>query len=148
MRNAFGCLLMMFGCTLLAHAADDSGPAAVAQKLFDAMKAHDAAAATALFAPGATLASMDKEGKITVTPADKWAERIGASKSNLLERMWNPKVSEHGDIATLWADYDFHSDGKFSHCGIDTFTFLKTGSEWKIVGLSFTRETTGCTPAP
>lgn len=108
------------------------------------MKAHDTAAITALFVPGATLASMDAEGKIVITPADKWAERIGANKNLLVERMHNPKVLEHGPIAVLWAEYDFHLNGTLTHCGIDLFNLLKTGGSWKITAISFTSETTGC----
>lgn len=120
----------------------------VPQKLFDAMKAHDSVAALALFAPGATLNSVDPEGKVTVTPVEKWAERMATGKNTLLERVWNPKVMEQGSIATVWAEYDFHSNGKFTHCGIDSFTLLKTESGWKIASLSFSRVTSSCAPSP
>ena len=55
---------------------------------------------------------------------------------------------EHGSVAVLWADYDFHLNGKFSHCGIDSFTLLKTTAGWKIAAVADTRETTGCAPSP
>jgi hypothetical protein len=29
--------------------------------------------------------------------------------------MWNPELREHGLIATLWAPYDFWTDGKCNH---------------------------------
>lgn len=139
-------LVAVLSAGFLKAAGGDS-PTAVAQKLFDAMKAHDSAAAMALFVPGTTMSSFDAAGKAVITPVEKWAERIGASKSGMLERMWNPKVMEQGSIATVWAEYDFHLDGKFSHCGIDSFTMLKTDAGWKIAGLSYTREKT-CAPSP
>jgi hypothetical protein len=129
------------------EAAGNDSPTAVAQQLFDAMKAHDSAAAMALFVPGTTMSSFDAAGKAVITPVEKWADHIGASKSGMLERMWNPKVMEQGSIATVWAEYDFHLDGTFSHCGIDSFTMLKTEAGWKIAGLSYTREKS-CAPSP
>ena len=148
MKTASARLLTLFCFALLSPAASDDTPAAIAQKLFDAMKTHDAAAATALFLPGATLASVNAEGKASVTPFEKFVEHIGASKSSWLERTWNPRVLEQGSIATVWAEYDFHLNGKFSHCGIDAFTLLKTESGWKIASISDTRQTSGCTPSP
>lgn len=130
----------------LAQCADDAAPLAVAQKLFDAMKAHDAAAASALFLPGATLSSVNAEGKATVTAFEKFVERIGASKSNWEERISDPKILEQGPIAVVWANYDFRLDGKVNHCGIDSFQLLKTDGVWKISAVSDTRQTSGCTP--
>lgn len=111
------------------------------------MKAHDAAAASALFLPGATLGSVNA-GQSSVVPFEKFVEHIGTGKGEWLERIWNPKVLEHGSLAVVWAEYDFHLNGKFSHCGIDSFTLLKTDKGWKIAAISDTRETTGCAPSP
>ncbi len=131
----------------LAQSAEDQ-PVAVAQKLFDAMKAHDSQAAAALFLPGATLSSVDADGKTSVTPFEKFAERIGSSKKGWLERIWNPKVLQHGTIAVVWADYDFYLDGQFSHCGVDAFQMFKTKGGWKIAGISDSRVTQGCEQNP
>jgi Domain of unknown function (DUF4440) len=133
---------------LFARAADDGSPVAVAQKLFHAMKTHDGAAVSTLFVPGLTLSSVDANGKVSVTSGEDFAKRVASSKAEWLERIWDPKVLEHGSIAVVWAEYDFHLNGKFSHCGIDTFTMLKGDTGWKIAGLSFTRETSGCSPSP
>jgi len=128
--------------------AEDPSPAAIAQKLFDAMKAHDGPAAASLFMPGATLASVNAAGKTSITPFEKFVERIAASKSSYLERIWNAKFLEHGAIATVWADYDFYLDGRFSHCGIDAFQMLKTENGWKIAAISDSRVTEGCEQNP
>lgn len=128
--------------------AADAGPAGVAQKLFDAMAAHDGAAARALFTPDVNLVAVAPDGKITPTPVEKWTDRMATSKDKWLERMWSPKVEERNAIATVWGEYDFHLNGKFTHCGIDTFTLVKTGGEWRIAALVFTRETSGCPTSP
>jgi hypothetical protein len=130
------------------RAAGDDSPVNLAQKLFQAMKAHDGAAASSLFLPGLTLSSVDANGKVTVTSGEQFAKNLGNSKAVWLERIWNPKVLDQGSIAVVWAEYDFHLNGKFSHCGIDSFTMLKTGPGWKIASISYTRETAGCRPSP
>jgi hypothetical protein len=137
---------MSAACVMCAAAEAD--PASVAQKLFDAMAAHDGASARALFTADANLVAVAPDGKVTVTPVEKWTDRLSSSKDNWLERMWSRKIQEHNAIATVWGEYDFHLNGKFTHCGIDTFTLVKTNGEWRIAALVFTRETSGCPASP
>ena len=74
--------------------------------------------------------------------------RVGAVGPKLLERVWQPVILVHGALATFWAPYDFYRDGKFSHCGIDVFTLVRTKEGWKITGGSYTVQRTGCAPSP
>jgi hypothetical protein len=46
------------------------------------------------------------------------------------------------------APYDFHIDGKFSHCGTDVFTLVRAKGEWRIVSIVYTVQRTGCAPSP
>jgi hypothetical protein len=120
----------------------------VVQKLFDAMAAKDAAAAASVLVPEARFfVPRDGEPPRTFT-GKEFAERLPAQKSTVLERFWNPEVRVRGPIATIWTPYDFWSDGKFSHCGIDAFDLIKTAEGWKISGGSYTVERTGCAPSP
>jgi hypothetical protein len=73
---------------------------------------------------------------------------ITQGRERLLERMWTPVVRVQGAIATLWTPYDFHVDGRFSHCGVDTATLLRTGGGWRIAALVYTVQRTGCAPSP
>jgi hypothetical protein len=47
-------------------------------------------------------------------------------------------------MASVWTDYTFYRDGKFSHCGIDNFDMAKIEGRWRILNLTFTMETEGC----
>jgi hypothetical protein len=138
--------LLLAICCLSRAASDD--PAATVQRLFDAMSTHNVDAARALFTPEAALLAVRADGTAAVTPHEQWLSHLASSKDQWLERMWNPKVLEHGSIAVVWAEYDFHLNGKFTHCGVDSVDLLKTATGWKISGISFTRETSGCTPSP
>jgi hypothetical protein len=143
-------LTLLLAASLLSRAAanDTSAPAATVQSLFDSMASHDVGAARALFTPEAMLIAVRADGTATVVPHEQWLQHLSESKDQWLERMWNPKVLEHGSIAVVWAEYDFHLNGKFTHCGIDSVDLLKTPTGWKISGLSFTRETTNCPQSP
>jgi hypothetical protein len=73
------------------------------------------------------------------------ATRLASTQGALLERFTSkPTVTIHGRIAEVWGEYEFLRDGKFSHCGIDSFTLLKTDQGWKVATIVYTAETTGC----
>src|SRR5947209_3801794 len=77
-RSILLCFLM--SAARLSCSAADADPSAIAQKLFDAMAAHDGAGARALFTSDANLVSVAPDGKVTVTPIEKWTERLSSSK--------------------------------------------------------------------
>lgn len=127
-----------------AEPTPEPGPDAVVQKLFDAMAARDALAAKELFVPDAGLFSLGKNGKPNRMPLQDFLDAIGSGKAVWKERIWDANVLVHGPIAVVWAPYDFHNNGSFSHCGYDSFSLLKTAAGWKITYISDTRETEGC----
>jgi hypothetical protein len=128
--------------------SDDQSPSAAVQRLFDAMSGHNAEAARELFIPDAMLFSVRSDGTAAAVPHEKWLARLAASKDAWLERIWNPTLLEHGSIAVVWAEYDFHLNGRFTHCGVDSFSLLKTTAGWKIAAIADTHETSGCSPSP
>jgi hypothetical protein len=138
------CSLPLFG----AASPEERDVVAAAQKLFDAMSARDGDAARAAMLPNVPFTSVGNDGKVTTTTGEQFAAHLGGIKKPILERIWEPKVLIRGRLAQLWAEYDFHLDGKFSHCGVDVFTLAKTADGWKIAAVADTRETTGCTPSP
>jgi hypothetical protein len=127
-----------------AAPAPEVGPDAVVQQLFDAMAARDALAAQALFVPDAGLFSLSANGKAVKMPLMDFLNAIGSGKAVWKERIWSANVLVHGAIAVVWAPYDFHNNGAFSHCGYDSISLLKTVAGWKISYISDTRETEGC----
>ena len=69
---------------------------------------------------------------------------LGKSKKKYREIIFSPKVLIHKDIAIVWAKYKFYIDGKFSHCGVDSFSLIKTENNWKIAGIIYTVEKSEC----
>ncbi|MDQ3100969.1 MAG: nuclear transport factor 2 family protein [Bacteroidota bacterium] len=73
---------------------------------------------------------------------------LAKGEEKLLERYWEPEVWIGEGIATVCAEYDFHVDGKRSHCGTDVFTFVRTKAGWKISGGVFNMKKEGCAESP
>ncbi len=59
-----------------------------------------------------------------------------------------PTVLIRGPIAVVWGEYEFWTDGEFSHCGVDATDLVKIDGAWKIANFMWTVEKTGCRTAP
>lgn len=139
-------MTMCFGAT--AQTAEDSVKATI-NKLFDAMKASDAAAIKTVFADSAILQSIavDKTGKTIIE--NETVEGFATAVSKLPagaadERISFDVIRIDGRLATVWAPYKFFYNGAFSHCGADSFQLVKINGEWKIQYLIDTRRRKGC----
>ncbi len=56
------------------------------------------------------------------------------------KREWEENLTEYivnsdGNLAHVWTPYEFYLDGKFSHCGANSFTLVYTDESWKILNL-------------
>ncbi|MBW3631094.1 MAG: nuclear transport factor 2 family protein [Gemmatimonadetes bacterium] len=149
------------GCApaLAGGRAESAGTAAArqavvlsAEALFSAMRARDTTALRGMFTPEARIVSVRVQGGaepvVQTRGISDFIASIGRGTDELRERMWDPRVEVEGEVATLWAPYDFHVGERFSHCGIDAFDYVRTSHGWKIVALSYTVQATGCAPAP
>jgi hypothetical protein len=63
---------------------------------------------------------------------------------NFREAYWDPVVQQRGGIAVVWAPYEFWSDGKTTHCGVDVVDLVKQQDGWKIANLMWTVEPDAC----
>lgn len=145
----FPILVPLFAAaTCLAQSGEDKAVLGRVQQLFDAMEKSDTAAARALLIPEGRVVATRANGTVSNVTQEEFAIRLGAGERKRLERMWNPTVNVRGNLAQVWTDYDFHLDGKFTHCGVDVFTLVKVNGEWKIAGIGYTIETEGCKPSP
>jgi hypothetical protein len=79
-------------------------------------------------------------GKAQTFAVSRAAWRSTVVKERFTERAFRPEVHISGPLAVVWTPYDFYDDGKWSHCGVDTFTLLKVAEHWRIATLSFSME--------
>lgn len=152
MRFRLLAVVLLFACaSLRAQSADESAINAVVQKLFEGMAAHDAATMQSTMLPDARLYSARNDAPPTGTAADQFVSRVSTMSNRLLERLTGaPKILIHGRTAQVWSDYEFLLDGKLAHCGVDSFSLLKTADDWKIASIVYTAETScsGNTESP
>lgn len=157
--NLSSLILLMFvtGCSTTRQqsaqsAADQAAVIQVVEDLFQAMSRQDGEVMRALHMPEVALIRVMDNAKPSVQlgSPDGFINSIVNAPAEPRERMWNPEVRVDGNLATLWAPYDFHLGDAFSHCGIDAFQLVRTDAGWKIVSIAYTVHREGCdhTPPP
>ena len=142
------CLLSLLCAPVLWAQSDESEVVATVQRTFDAMAAHDGVALYQLMLPEATIVAVLPDGTMRTLTGDEFIKRSVSSQEKVLERMWDTMVSVNAGVATLVAPYDFHRNGKRSHCGMDAVTLYKANERWRIVQIFFTMVTEGCPASP
>ena len=132
--------------------ADRAAILATAETFFSSMTARDVDAARSVLEPRGRFFSVriapDGTRSVRTFTNQEYLDGLTGGTTVQLERMWDPQVRVHGDIATVWAPYDFHQDGAFSHCGVDAFDLIRTPDGWRITGGVYTVEADGCPPSP
>lgn len=100
--------------------------------------------------PDARLVALSEEPtqQPRITPVDEFILQVQADSGRFEERMWAPQAHVQGRLATVWAPYDFHVDGAFSHCGIDTFSLVRMAHDWKVFSIAYTVVREGCPESP
>lgn len=127
-----------FALRLQATTPEEAAVLAPIQATFDAMAAHDAAAIKASWVPGATLLPVH-DGKATRLTLDEFATRIsGMGTTPIQERIHDPVIHVDGDLAMVWAPYEFLREGKVEHCGTDLFNLARIDGKWLIADIAWT----------
>jgi hypothetical protein len=121
----------------------------VINKMFTAMKNADGAMLKSCFSDSVIFQSISrsKEGKTIVRSEDAnaFVESISKAKPGSLDEQIEFEAIEiDGPLAIAWTPYKFYFDGKFSHCGANSFQLVRFNGEWKIQYLIDTRRRTGC----
>jgi hypothetical protein len=119
---------------------------AVAQQFFEALEKGDTATFRSLFLEeGRNYFVQEKDTNIRA--GSRSPESFKFDKDRIVrERFLQDRVEIkiHNRIAMVWGYYNLWINDKFSHCGVDAFTLLKTDKGWKISSLSYSMETEGC----
>jgi hypothetical protein len=148
---ALPCLAAPLGAQA-ASQGDSAAVVRVAEDLLKAISTRDTALARKVMMPGAQLASIADPASATTSGRMQTDQQFIASLSSgtakYLERMWSPTVFLQGPLAVVRAPYDFYNDGKFSHCGVDVFTLVKSRGAWVISHVVYTTQRTGCAESP
>jgi hypothetical protein len=129
------------------QSADHQAVRAVIMKLFDGMRESDSAKVRSTFAPGMRMVRVGTRANpdtILFDSPDGWLSAVARSNKSWDETPANIRIEVDGNLASAWMDYSFKVNGTLSHCGADSFDFVKTKGEWKITQLGDTMRRTGC----
>lgn len=146
-------ILIIFTTSIAATANADERDAViqVIVDFFDAMTARDVEAMRSLMTPDGVLYGYREtvDGlQVTSRTHSEYLEGLGNGEATLVERFWDPEVVVSGRMATALTPYDFHIDGNFSHCGVNSFSMLRTDTGWVITGVVYSMATEGCEDSP
>lgn len=131
-----------------AQTAEDSVKAVV-NNLFSGMKNADASLFKSVFSDSAIMqtVSRTREGNMVVRNESiaEFTEFVGTLKKDSAdERIRFETIKIDGPLAIAWTPYNFYLNGKFSHCGVNSFHLVRFNDGWKIQYLIDTRRRQGC----
>ena len=131
-------MLPLTAATPSAGSPEKQAVLAPIQAMFDGMAKRDAAAILKPTMPGGGLVLM-RDGKASQMTFAAFAERVSKpSKEKIEERIYDPVIRIDGDLAMVWAPFDFLTDGKVTHCGTDLFNLVKSDGKWMITAVADT----------
>jgi hypothetical protein len=151
MKTLFLSLTVLFATVNInAQSTEDSVKTTI-NNLFAAMKNADQSLFKTVFSDNAILQTItrDKEGKTIVTSesVQEFGDFIGkVKKDSADERISFETIKIDGPLAIAWTPYNFYFNGKFSHCGVNSFQLVRLNGEWKIQYIIDTRRRAGCKP--
>ena len=113
-----------------------------------AMKTSDAVLLKSVFADSAVLQTIETRAGNTKVKTDAVAgfiesiSKLPAGAAD--EQITFDVIKIDGALASVWTPYKFYFNGKFSHCGVNSFQLVRFNGEWKIQYLIDTRRRTDC----
>jgi hypothetical protein len=116
---------------------------------FDGMRRGDSTLVRRTLAPGAVFHGLGgKPGQPATLETESisgFLKAVGTPHPAVWdERVQFERMLIDANLASVWAPYEFYLDGKFSHCGYDSFQLVKLAEGWKIAHIIDTRRKEKC----
>ncbi|REC74628.1 hypothetical protein DRF60_17250 [Chryseobacterium elymi] len=115
------------------------------RNLFLGIKNADPEMMKSVFAEGAILQSITKDGTVKNENVQEFIASVSKfSKDDLDERIIIDAIHTDGGLASVFTPYSFFFKGKFSHCGANSFQLIRQQNDWKIQYIIDTRRKENC----
>lgn len=119
----------------------ESAVLAVVDSAMAAINSGDVPALSAVMTDsGQVYATRLRDGVAMFAMRTAASQRAGGKRPPIIERGFDAEVRIAGGLATVWMPYDLWAEGKWSHCGVDHFTLVRTGTAWRIANLTYSVE--------
>lgn len=151
MKISIACVFV-FGviCSGFSQSSQEDEVKATIIAFFEAFHKQDTLALRQMVKGDITMQSIGKnQGGETILSENKFGQFLQNIAGIPKERSFEEKISNYdikvdGNMANAWTPYEFWFNGKFSHCGVNSFQLLKEQRQWKIIYLVDTRRTDNC----
>ena len=142
-----GIVAAVFAVTLASwpasgqHGIEQKAAIAVADSALAAISRGDMTALTDLMLAEAVMfPTSTRDGVARYRLRTRAEQRAATVTSKVTERGFRPEARVNGPLAMVWYPYDLYLDGKWSHCGVDVFTLIRSDGQWRIATMSWTAE--------
>ncbi|KFC23011.1 nuclear transport factor 2 family protein [Chryseobacterium sp. FH1] len=138
-------LLMLFPIFGFSQISDEDLIKSTVNQLFDGMKNADSVSIRKSFSKNAVLQTITKNGEVKSENLSDFTISISKAEKGILdEKITFSNILIDGNLASVWTPYEFYYQGKFSHCGVNSFQLVKANNEWKIQYIIDTRRKDNC----
>lgn len=116
--------------------------------MFLGMKNSDSVLVKSCFTDSAILQTISNKNNIVEIKNEnisKFLQTISSLPKGFAdERISFKNIKIDNDLASVWTPYQFFANGKFSHCGVNSFQLVKLKGLWKIQYIIDTRRKENC----
>ncbi|WP_276359692.1 nuclear transport factor 2 family protein [Daejeonella sp. H1SJ63] len=150
MKNLFFFILLTISINSFAqkkHKPEEKEILLKVQQFFDALETQDTVLFKSILLPEGQLWAISEQDNNVKYTMGQFRDRLKTFINParvIQEKILSSEIKIHNRIAMAWIPYTLGISGKFSHCGVDLFTMLKTNDGWKIVTTAYTIEPDGC----
>ncbi|MEE1884588.1 nuclear transport factor 2 family protein [Pedobacter flavus] len=150
MKNVFTLILLLFATQSFGQNASNNEIEIkkTINQLFEGMYKSDSTLLKNSFDKNAILQTIvkNKEGIVSVKneSTQEFIKSIGGKHPQYEEKIKFIDIKVDGELATVWTNYQFFVDNKFSHCGVNSFQMVKSNNSWKIAYIIDTRRKDNC----
>lgn len=152
MRKLFLLPIIFFATStnVVAQEAVDS-VRQVVSSFFLAMRNTDTSQLRQLLSPQIIFQTVKphRDGSVTIEneSVDNFLKSIASLKVGQAdERIEFSGIHIDENLAAVWTPYQFYFNGHFSHCGVNSFTLIRSKGQWKIQYIVDTRRKLNCLP--
>lgn len=115
-----------------ADSAEEKAVLASFQAMLHGLGKRDKAAMMAQLLPGGS-ATLMRDGKPLQMTFESLTDRLSQpGPETHEERIHDALIRVDGDVAVIWAPFEFLLDGKIDHCGRDIATLARVDGRWLV----------------
>lgn len=146
-------LLIILFCSqfILAQSSPESQVRNTVETFFEGFHKGDTTLIKTVLADKVVLqtAFRNKEGKDMLRNDGDISNLLNTIGSRPIDQKWDERLLDYiikvdENMANVWTPYEFWLNGKFSHCGVNSFNLFNDNGNWKIIYLIDTRRRSGC----